>query len=71
MFKDYGNGITEQLLERVMHPFVTTKPFGVGTGLGLSISFDIVKKHGGNLWVESVEGESTTVFVELPSARKD
>ena len=71
MFKDYGNGISEQLLERVMHPFVTTKPFGVGTGLGLSISFDIVKKHGGNLWGESVEGESTTVFVELPSARKD
>ena len=71
MFKDYGIGISKQMLERVMHPFVTTKPSGVGTGLGLSISFEIVQKHGGNLWIESVEGEFTEAFVELPSARKD
>ena len=70
-FKDYGAGISEQMLDRVMHPFVTSKPAGVGTGLGLSISFEIVKNHGGHLWIESIEGESTEVFVELPSARKE
>ncbi len=71
VFKDYGVGISKQMLERVMHPFVTTKASGVGTGLGLSISFDIVKKHGGLLWIESVEGKATEVFIELPIARKD
>ena len=71
VFKDYGVGISKQMIERVMHPFVTTKAAGVGTGLGLSISFDIVKKHGGLLWIESVEGTATEVFIELPIARKD
>lgn len=71
IFKDYGIGISEQMLERVMHPFVTTKSSGVGTGLGLSISLEIVKQHGGHLWIESVEGEATEVFVELPIVRKD
>jgi signal transduction histidine kinase len=71
LFKDYGSGITKPMLERVMHPFVTTKPTGVGTGLGLSISFEIVKKHGGMFWIESVEGESTEVYIDLPVARKD
>jgi PAS domain S-box-containing protein len=71
LFKDYGAGISKPMLERVMHPFVTTKPTGVGTGLGLSISFEIVKKHGGLFWIESVEGESTEVYIDLPVARKD
>ncbi len=71
VIKDYGIGISEQMLERVMHPFVTSKPAGVGTGLGLSISFEIVKNHGGRIWIESIEGESTEVFVELPIARKE
>ncbi|MBE0501475.1 MAG: PAS domain S-box protein [Desulfuromonadales bacterium] len=71
LFKDYGVGIPKARIERVLHPFVTTKAAGVGTGLGLSISLDIVKKHGGALWIESVEGVSTEVYIELPIARKD
>ena len=71
LVKDYGAGISKQMIERVMHPFVTTKSPGVGTGLGLSISFEIVKKHAGFFWIESVEGESTEVYIELPIARKD
>lgn len=69
--KDYGTGIPAQMLDRILLPFVTTKPTGVGTGLGLSICFEIVKNHGGKLWVESSEGESTEVFIELPVTRKD
>jgi PAS domain S-box-containing protein len=71
VFKDFGIGISKQMIDRVLHPFVTTKSAGVGTGLGLSISFEIVKNHGGRLWVESIEGESTEVYVELPTTRKD
>ena len=54
-------------MERVMNPFVTTKPSAEGTGLGLSISHEIVRKHKGSLTIESVAGEYTEVVVELPA----
>jgi signal transduction histidine kinase len=67
VFRDHGVGIPEELQERVMNPFVTTKPSAEGTGLGLSISHEIVQKHGGLLTIESVAGEYTEVIVELPA----
>ena len=46
--------------------FFTTKPTGQGTGLGLSLSYDIVKAHGGELTVDTKEGEGSTFFIQLP-----
>ncbi len=71
VFKDYGTGIPPQMLEKVMNPFVTTKPAGVGTGLGLSISHEIVGNHNGDLNIKSLEGEWTEVTVRLPVAEKE
>ena len=47
--------------------FFTTKPEGQGTGLGLSLSYDIVKAHGGELKVETKQGEGTTFIIQLPN----
>jgi PAS domain S-box-containing protein len=66
-FRDHGTGISPELIERVMNPFVTTKAAGVGTGLGLSISHEIVQKHDGTLRISSQEGEYTEVVVILPA----
>ena len=44
----------------------TTKPTGQGTGLGLSLSYDIVKAHGGELKVETTEGEGSESIIRLP-----
>ncbi|MEP2669192.1 MAG: ATP-binding protein [Cyclobacteriaceae bacterium] len=64
--KDNGNGIPDSIKDKVFQPFFTTKPTGQGTGLGLSLSYDIVKAHGGELKVESKEGEGSEFIVELP-----
>lgn len=64
--KDNGNGIPAKVLEKIFQPFFTTKPTGQGTGLGLSLSYDIVKAHGGELKVETEEGEGTEFIILLP-----
>ncbi len=64
--KDNGNGIPKEVVDKVFQPFFTTKPTGQGTGLGLSLSYDIVKAHGGELKVESKEGEGSEFFIQLP-----
>ena len=64
--KDNGNGIPKEAMEKIFQPFFTTKPTGQGTGLGLSLSYDIVKAHGGELNVETKEGEGTTFRIQLP-----
>ena len=51
---------------KIFQPFFTTKPTGQGTELGLSMSYDIVKAHGGELRVETKEGEGSTFIIELP-----
>ncbi|MDH3648082.1 MAG: ATP-binding protein [Saprospiraceae bacterium] len=66
--KDNGGGIPKNIRDKVFQPFFTTKPTGEGTGLGLSLSYDIVKAHGGELKVETKEGEGTEFIVELPIA---
>lgn len=67
--QDNGNGIPESITQKIFQPFFTTKPAGQGTGLGLSMSYDIVTNgHGGNLTVESQEGEGSTFILVLPLA---
>jgi signal transduction histidine kinase len=64
--KDNGSGIPTHIKDKIFQPFFTTKPTGQGTGLGLSLSYDIVKAHGGELKVETIEGEGTTFIMKLP-----
>ena len=64
--KDNGNGIPQKVLDKIFQPFFTTKPTGQGTGLGLSLSYDIVKAHGGELKVETTEGEGSEFIIMLP-----
>ncbi|HMK19579.1 MAG TPA: ATP-binding protein [Chitinophagaceae bacterium] len=64
---DNGNGIPQNVLDKIFQPFFTTKPTGQGTGLGLSLSYDIVKAHGGELKVETKEGEGTEFIIILPA----
>ncbi|MFZ1264360.1 MAG: ATP-binding protein [Chitinophagaceae bacterium] len=65
--KDNGNGIPQNVLDKIFQPFFTTKPTGKGTGLGLSMSYDIVTKgHGGELKVETKEGEGAQFIINLP-----
>ena len=65
---DNGHGIPDELKDRIFEPFFTTKEVGKGTGLGLSISYDIVKKHRGELTVESEVGVGSTFTVKLPTS---
>jgi len=65
--KDNGVGMSDNIKDKIMQPFFTTKPTGEGTGLGLSLSYDIVVKgHGGSIIVNSEEGEFTEFTVALP-----
>ncbi len=74
---DNGAGIPQNIVDKIFQPFFTTKPTGQGTGLGLSLSYDIIKAHGGDLRVDSKEGEGipdsnrdgqagTSFIIELP-----
>jgi signal transduction histidine kinase/predicted RNA binding protein with dsRBD fold (UPF0201 family) len=64
--RDNGNGIPKKVLDKIFQPFFTTKPTGQGTGLGLSLSYDIVKAHGGEIKVETKEGEGTEFSIQIP-----
>ncbi len=64
--EDNGNGIPQKVLDKIFQPFFTTKPTGQGTGLGLSLSYDIIKAHGGELKVETKEGEGSEFIIVLP-----
>jgi signal transduction histidine kinase len=66
-FHDRGTGIPARILPKVIDPFFSTKPKAMGTGLGLSISHGIVSDHGGELSIQSVEGEFTKVVISLPA----
>jgi signal transduction histidine kinase len=63
-FRDTGNGINSSMISRIFDPFFTTKPSG--TGLGLSICHEFVRAHGGEIQVESAEGNGTSVRIILP-----
>ena len=60
---DNGNGIPQKIVDKIFQPFCTTKPTGQGTGLGLSLSYDIVKANGGEIRVETKEGEGSEFII--------
>jgi signal transduction histidine kinase len=64
--KDNGVGVPQKVVDKIFQPFFTTKPTGQGTGLGLSLSYDIIKAHGGEIKVETNEGEGAEFIIQLP-----
>ena len=65
---DNGNGIPQNIIDKIFQPFFTTKPTGEGTGLGLSLAYDIItKEHNGTIKVESKEGEGTSFIIQIPA----
>ncbi len=68
---DSGEGIDPDVLPKIFEPFYTTKPVGQGTGLGLSISYGIIKRHNGEIFVDSEPGEGTTFTIRLPIRQRD
>jgi len=63
---DQGEGIAEKDMSHIFNPFFSTKPEGEGTGLGLSVSYGIIKKHDGEISLESEVGVGTCVRIRLP-----
>ena len=61
---DTGKGIPPHIVQKIFDPFFTTKPKGIG--LGLSITYQIIKKHGGTIKVESEWGKGTSFMINLP-----
>jgi len=68
--RDNGTGIPESIRSKIFQPFFTTRPTGQGTGLGLSLSYDVIKAHGGEIQVESKEGEGSVFTISLPVAKE-
>ena len=66
IFSDTGSGISEENITKIFDPFFTTKDLNKGTGLGLAVSYGIIKKHGGEIRVESSVGKGSTFIVRLP-----
>ena len=72
--KDFGCGIPPQILPRIFEPFFTTKSLSArrGTGLGLSMAYELAKKFGAGIWVESIVDQGSTFTLILPvSEQKD
>ena len=67
---DHGKGIAPKNLDKIFNPYFSTKKLGSkkGTGLGLSICHSIIRKHGGNVTVDSILRQGTTIHIYLPSA---
>ncbi|CAH1222261.1 Adaptive-response sensory-kinase SasA [Paenibacillus allorhizoplanae] len=61
---DQGKGIPKELISKIGSPFYTTKENG--TGLGMMTTIKIIKSHGGNVNISSIEGQGTTIDVYLP-----
>jgi two-component system NtrC family sensor kinase len=68
-FTDSGTGIADHIKPHIFDPFFTSKSQGKGTGLGLSVSLGIIRKHGGDIRVDSQINEGTTFSVLLPMAK--
>jgi signal transduction histidine kinase len=68
-FTDSGIGIQDHVKPHIFDPFFTTKSQGKGTGLGLSVSMGIIRKHGGDIRIDSQVSRGTTFTVLLPPAK--
>lgn len=68
--RDNGCGMSKEIQDRIWEPFFTTKEVGSGIGLGLALSYNIVKRHGGEIQVESQVGKGSTFKVLLPIGRE-
>jgi len=66
--KDNGDGIPDEIKDKIFQPFFTTKPTGSGTGLGLSLAYDIGKAHGGEISVDSKPSIGTTFLLTIPTS---
>ena len=64
--EDNGPGIPDEIKDKIMQPFFTTKKGTQGTGLGLSITNDIIKAHGGGLHITSEQGKGSVFTISLP-----
>jgi signal transduction histidine kinase len=69
--RDTGEGMSEDVRERAVDPFFTTKPLGKGTGLGLSMTFGYVRQSSGYLVIDSRPGHGTTVTIFMPRTQED
>lgn len=67
---DNGTGMNENTIRKIFEPFFTTKDVGEGTGLGMSIAYNTIKKHNGQIHLNSVEGKGTEFIIELPISSK-
>ena len=64
--EDTGQGIKQENMEKLFDPFFTTKGEVKGTGLGLSVSYGIIKRHGGDISVNSTKGKGSKFIITLP-----
>jgi two-component system NtrC family sensor kinase len=70
VFRDTGEGISEENITRIFDPFFTTKEAGKGTGLGLAVIYGIIERHNGSITVASTPGQGATFTITLPAAGK-
>jgi two-component system, cell cycle sensor histidine kinase and response regulator CckA len=66
LVSDTGEGMSQEVRQRALDPFFTTKPQGKGTGLGLSMTFGYVRQSNGYLVIESAPGQGTTITIYMP-----
>ena len=66
--EDTGPGIPDDVLPQVFEPFFTTKQDKQGVGLGLSVVYGIIKRHEGDIQIDSKVGHGTTIMLRLPTA---
>ena len=71
IIRDTGIGIPKENLQKIFDPFFTTKEVGKGTGLGLNVAYNIIKKHNGEIHVDSKQGDGTTFTIILPINNTD
>jgi two-component system NtrC family sensor kinase len=64
--QDTGIGISDELKDKIIEPFFSTKKDKNGVGLGLAVVYGIIQRHNGKIWLESQSGQGTTFFIELP-----
>ncbi len=69
--EDNGTGMSEETKKKIYEPFFTTKDVGVGTGLGMSIVYNTIKKHNGQIHLNSTQGIGTAFILELHLVLKE